>query len=261
MARSSLAAVLDTTGSRGERRLRRTFRAVERRFVKAGYAPEGGIQIVALPMPIMGASRVEGDRRVIMVSQWALRSEMLDGLLAHELSHILRTDGDHPSHDGALIEAALRDAKREYRVPRRRERHLRQVLNHVQDIYADDIAMNVLEGPRAEEFFLGWIAKSLDGGPEDRWEIASRGTSNNFAVANLERHGLLARDAEHYRLEAAFARRHGFRASDDLRTFFRELPPQPDAPEMRALHGELLGLYAEAAHDGSDANLDDGHHR
>jgi hypothetical protein len=251
--------VLDTTGSRGEKLLRRTFLAVEKRLRREGHRLRDGVQVVAVPITIMGASRVEGDRRVVLVSQWALRSEMLDGLIAHELSHILRTDEGHPSHDGALMDESLREARLRHRVPKDKVHHLHQVLNHVQDVYADDIAMEVGVASRAGEFFLGWISGSLDGGSSDRWDVASRGVSNSFALGNLERHGLIAPDAEHYRLEGEFARLHDLRRSEAFRELFRDLPQDPDPRTMLSIDARLLDAYALEAGAPRCAKLDGGH--
>src|SRR5258706_14076011 len=48
---------------------------------------------------IMGYTTEENGKPEIVVARWALQSDMLTGLLIHELSHIYRNETNHPSHN------------------------------------------------------------------------------------------------------------------------------------------------------------------
>jgi hypothetical protein len=75
---------------------------------------------------------------------------------------------------------------------------LRQVINHVHDFCADDIAVKVLIADedtqigldQLGEFFLGWIQENPTptAKPRDHWINASTLLNNCFAISNMERH-------------------------------------------------------------------------
>jgi hypothetical protein len=85
---------------------------------------------------------------------------------------------------------------------------LRQAINHVQDLYADDIAIRVLayDDTRLQQlgdFFLGWIKeRSATSGMsrKDQWINASILLNNSFAISNMERHKAAGEQIEKARL-------------------------------------------------------------
>src|SRR5271167_1859897 len=55
-------------------------------------------------LDIMGYTRQERNGNLIVVSERAGRSGMVEGLLVHEMSHIYRSNMNHPSHNAKIIE-------------------------------------------------------------------------------------------------------------------------------------------------------------
>ena len=74
-------------------------------------------------------------------------------------------------------------------------------LNHIQDLYADDISLEVFKKNQSKlfslelmsQFFLSWLkdepVKSIDA-VRDGWANASIMLNNTFALSNMERHGI-----------------------------------------------------------------------
>src|SRR5437867_2513949 len=129
----------------------------------------------------------------------AVKSGMLEGLLAHEMSHIYRMRTKHPSHNPRIIEqvtdrvtngAATKDYQRKI---------LHNLVNNVEDLYADDIAFKVirkaglLTAEQASEFLQSWVedrpAESRDA-MRVRWENAWSLANNARAIAQMARHGI-----------------------------------------------------------------------
>jgi len=103
--------------------------------------------VVDEKLPFMGytSHRWQSQRHTIVVSGFALESPMLEGLLTHELSHIYRTITNHPSHSEPLIASLMRFFIDSQKLHRDYEQQvLHQAINHVQDLYADDITVKVL---------------------------------------------------------------------------------------------------------------------
>jgi len=136
---------------------------------------------------------------------------MLEGLLAHELSHVYRNITHHPSHSDPLIADLMRHFIDSHRLHRGYEQEiLHQAINHVQDLYADDIAIRVLEAyddntrlQQLGDFFLGWIKEepATSGmGRKDQWINASILLNNSFAISNMERHKVAGGQIEKARL-------------------------------------------------------------
>jgi hypothetical protein len=124
---------------------------------------------------------------------------MIEGLLVHEMSHVYRTHTHHPSHDHELlsrVEKRLlsRDGlKADYQIAL-----IQEAVNHVQDLYADDVAFQVFSHNEAFrnqqvfDFFLNWINdKPLDEEtPKNVWLNVSIMLNNCFVLSNMIRHGL-----------------------------------------------------------------------
>jgi len=156
--------------------------------------------VVDEKLPIMGYTSRRWQSHVIVVSGLALKSQMLEGLLTHELSHVYRNITGHPSHSEPLIASLMRHFIDTHKLERDYEQEiLHQVMNHIQDLYADDIAFKVfaahhsvaLRLEQLGKFFLGWIKEdpSRSGARRrDQWVNASILLNNSFAVSNMERH-------------------------------------------------------------------------
>ncbi len=67
-------------------------------------------------------------------------------MLVHELCHIYRTEKNHPSHNKELLNRIWHVVLEETKTPRDYEvRVIQRAINHVQDLYADDLSFKVFE--------------------------------------------------------------------------------------------------------------------
>ena len=146
-------------------------------------------------LKIMGYTTETGSGQRIVISSWALTSSMLKGLLIHELTHIVRTEEGHPSHNFQLLSAIVNRYSQSYDLDNDTTMMLRETLQHVQDIYADDIGFLIfrdfIDQKIIEEFFSNWVKDEDDVSQfRDRANnITSIFTSNAFALASLWRRG------------------------------------------------------------------------
>ena len=185
-----LIAIVDKAGRGGTRKVEEAFEAVERRYAEEGLRLRSPVSAEIVSMPIMGASKSVRDRHTLFVSVRAVQSGTLDGLVAHEMGHMLRTEAHHASHDPDVY----RKMGRELRIPRAAEGAFSGAFNHIQDIYADDLAFLVFAsdgGDRAYRFFAGWIDGNAEMRGQDRWQNVGLAVTNGFALGNLVRHRLI----------------------------------------------------------------------
>jgi len=166
----------------------------------AGFAIEEEVSVVVdRDLPFMGYTSRQWRQHTIVVSGFAVRSGMLQGLLAHELSHVYRNVTNHPSHNDQIISQLASSFINRYKLDTDYQREiLHQVINHVQDLYADDITMKVLAtdnglfDPRQlEGFFVDWIKDEpvrMGASKRDRWVNAAIMLNNSFALSNMLRH-------------------------------------------------------------------------
>jgi hypothetical protein len=150
-------------------------------------------------LPFMGYTSRQWRRHVIVVSGFATKTAMFDGLLAHELSHVYRNLTNHPSHNERVITRAAGSFIQRNNLNEDYQREaLHQAINHIQDLYADDIAVKVMVAiwnataalGMLGEFFLGWIRQEpVESGTRLRnsWNNAGILLNNCFAVSNLQR--------------------------------------------------------------------------
>jgi hypothetical protein len=139
-------------------------------------------------LPIMGYTADRFGKTLVVVSSWSLKTDMPLGLLIHELSHVYRTQTFHPSHNYSLQNQAIGEVFKNLPLPPLREESIRNIINNIQDLYADDISFDVYfkkhHRDNLNEFFLGWIQSPTP----DSWKNAEYLLSAAFAKANLERH-------------------------------------------------------------------------
>lgn len=169
----------------------------------AGFKLNGSIEVVVDEnLPFMGYTTERWKKNLIVVSGGALKSGLLEGLLIHEMCHIYRTETKHPSHNSEILNDALRDVILQHDLREEYQpRILQRLINHVQDLYADDIAFQVFQKNQdtlfsldvMSDFFLSWIetspVNSLDK-VKDRWMNAGTMLNNCFALSNMRRHGI-----------------------------------------------------------------------
>ncbi len=239
-----LAGVVDRTGRADVDRVRATFEDVERRLGAHDLRVGWPVDVEVVAMPIMGATNSTAGHHTLFASLDAARSNALDGLLAHEMGHMIRTETRHASHDPAVYRAI----GKQVRVPRAGREALGEAFNHLQDIYADDIAFQSGFQERAHEFFRVWIEGNSGRRAADPWRNVSRSVTNGFALGNLERHGLLRRDDPLWDLARDFDRRAGFRAVEGFAALFAELPPDPSPQSIVDRVNRLAASMASAVH-------------
>lgn len=165
---------------------------------KAGYDIGTKVKVVVDPkLPFMGYTMPQGGNFTIVVSGGALGSGLLEGLLVHEMSHVYRIQTNHPSHNGEILEEAVDSLEKKVTLPDYQQKIIHDLLNDIQDLYADDISFRVLRNTpifasdRMTRFLQDWVkdepAKTRD--PiMDGWVNASIMTHNARAIAQMARH-------------------------------------------------------------------------
>ncbi len=166
----------------------------------AGYGIGENVRVVVDPnLGFMGYTFPRAGKFTIVVSGAAVESGMLEGLLVHEMSHIYRIQSRHPSHDERIINDVMgsflgRGLNRDYQ-----EKILHDLVNHLEDLYADDVAFkvfgenNIFPVEDGSRFFLSWLSPEPVVSGEarrDRWINMSLMLRNSFAMSNMARHGI-----------------------------------------------------------------------
>ena len=237
---------MDRAGRGGNRKVEAAFAEVERRYDERKHRLRNPVTAEIVAMPIMGASKSLEDRHTLFVSVQAVESGLLDGLIAHEFGHMLRTEEGHASHSLAVYAAM----EKEVAIPKGAEEAFGQAFNHIQDIYADDLAFPVFNGTggrRAYEFFAGWVDNNVNARGKDRWQNLGLAASNGFAVGNLVRHRLITGDDPLWDRARAFDRASGFETVDGFVAFYANLPKDPAPRAFIAEVKSLARLMAQSA--------------
>lgn len=166
----------------------------------SGFGISGSVEVTVDPdLPFMGYSTQRKGGNVIVVAGRAVETGMIEGLLIHELCHIYRTEKKHPSHNSKLLDRVGLHLIREYELTEDYQIQLvQQAVNHIQDLYADDLAFRVFQKSsvfsteQAFEFFLDWISDSPTDSKRSkvRWLNVQTMLNNCFAISNLTRHDI-----------------------------------------------------------------------
>src|SRR5438128_4086526 len=128
-----LTAVVDRWGRGGTRKVKAAFEEVAARYADHGLHIAWPVSAEIVSMAIMGATKSKASAHTLFVSVRAVESGLLDGLIAHEMGHMLRTESDHPSHSAEVF----RELSREVRIPRAAGCAFGKAFNHIQYIDAD----------------------------------------------------------------------------------------------------------------------------
>ena len=192
------------------------------------------------------------DRHVLNISRAAAGSAMAAELALHEFAHMRRYEQGHASHVQSTAEALFL-ALPGRRVERRRVAHCYQIANHMKDIYADDITVDVAPGDKLVGFFESELAAALADRPAPRppgWTRLTPAADPDitainaaFALALLERHDLVEPDHRLYELAGVAA---GDAPGVDLGRFrrrFRTLAADPGTSEYRRLLVDAVRDY------------------
>lgn len=231
----------------------RAFTNAKRMMTEAGYKIPDNVKVSVDPqLPFMGYTMPTRTGFNIVVSGGALGSEMLEGLLMHEMGHIYRMTTNHPSHNAGILEEAIGRLGnlRDYQ-----QKIIHDLLNDIQDLYADDLLLNVLrKSPvismdQMTEFLQSWVkdtpAKSKDR-VMDRWVNASTMAHNARAIAQMKRHGIedaggrAARANERFFAQVSPDMAHEF---DYFRNTLVNLREDMTANEYRKLLAEYLDRF------------------
>jgi len=164
-----------------------------------GYVIESPVSLsVDSKLAIMGYAKKEGGAHRIVISEWALDSEMLGGLVLHELAHVYFTERGAWSHDGEALERVLRQLKEREGLRAKETEYLVDAFNHLQNILVDDIVFAVMQDREldmAKRFFSEWISDRPSGDPVLDTALLCR---NAFAVASLKRRRLFDQSNDMY---------------------------------------------------------------
>src|SRR3989441_3670377 len=187
---------------------------------KSGFGIKSEVEVAIDPqLPFMGYTMPEGRGYRIVVSGGAVGSGMIEGLLVHEMSHIYRMENNHPSHDAEIIEDAIDKIGKQYLSHEYQQKIVHDLLNDIQDLYADDISMKVLkknpilESGQMSSFLQDWVKdEPVQSGDSkrDHWTNASVMVHNARAIGQMTRHGI--EDT-------------GGKARDSNRRFLSQMPP------------------------------------
>lgn len=181
--------------ARVDRSLQSTLEWAMNRMKEKGYVISSQVTLSVDPkLSIMGYARKEGDIHRIIISEWALDSEMLGGLVLHELAHVYFTEHGAHSHDGQILDEVLEGLKEREGLRNKETEYLIDAFNHLQNILVDDIVFAVMdekEQTLAKRFFSEWVSDRPSGDPVLDAALLCR---NAFAIASLKRRDLFDGD-------------------------------------------------------------------
>jgi len=193
-----------------------------------------------------------GDHHRLIISRQAATSAMARELALHEFAHMYRHERSHPSHVQSTDEVLfLALAGRS--VERRKVTHCYQIANHVKDIYADDLWLDLAPGEKLVRFFESTLAIAVSDRPVDRQPTWTRRTSASdpditavnaaFALAQAERHSLVGRDHRLYDLAHAAAEDAPDVSLNAFKHRFLALESDPDESGFRKALVDLTRKY------------------
>ena len=135
------------------------------RMKKNGYTIVSKVAIASDPtLNIMGYAKKKDGIRYVVVADWALDSEMLGGLVLHELSHIYATERRIPSHDPRIMNRALAEIGEREGLTEREMGYLVDAYNHLQNVIVDDMVFKSMDEKDIKlirRFFSGWVSECL----------------------------------------------------------------------------------------------------
>jgi hypothetical protein len=164
----------------------------------AGFGISDRLRVAVDPkLSFMGYSTRRNGGDVIVVSGMALKSGMIEGLLIHEMCHIYRTNTHHPSRNQELLNRVGQYVTRKNHLTEDYQiAVVQQAVNHVQDLYADDVAFQVFDRSetfppdQAFDFFLSWMndEPAASRNVKAVWLNIGMMLNNCFALSNMIRH-------------------------------------------------------------------------
>jgi hypothetical protein len=200
------------------------------------------------------------DSHRLTISQQAATSAMARELALHEFAHMHHHEGGHPSHTQSTKEAIfLALAGRS--VEQRKLTHCYQIANHMKDIYADDIWLEVAPADKLVAFLESSLAAAVADRPHDppAWERMTPAADPDitavnaaFALGLVERHNLVGNDHRIYDLAHAAAADAPDIAFEQFKEQFRSLADDPDESEYRKTLVDVTRAYAGGTEQAAD---------
>ena len=258
-ARTSTSQKLEN-GKNVEEAVRMARQTALEMMKKAGFDIGTKVKVVVDPkLPFMGYTMPQGENFTIVVSGGAVGSGLLEGLLVHEMSHVYRIQTNHPSHNAEILEEAIDNLEKKTVLRDYQQKIVHDLLNDIQDLYADDISFKVLlntpimKSDQMTRFLQDWVkdepAKSRD--PiMDSWINASTLTHNARAIAQMARHRVEDIDSLAEQANKRFLSQISPRVSgrfEYFRNLLENLREDMTAEEYRKLLADYLGQFLEIA--------------
>src|SRR5436309_13486409 len=192
--------VAPTSGSANSEFVKKAYLSASRMMKESGFGLNSHVEVaVDSKLPFMGYTMPQASGYRIVVSGGSVGSGMLEGLLVHEMSHIYRMENNHPSHDAEIIEEAIDKIGKQYLSSDYQQKIVHDLLNDIQDLYADDVSMRVLkrnpilESGQMSSVLQDWVkdepVESGDTG-RDRRVNAWIMVHNARAIGQMKRHGI-----------------------------------------------------------------------
>ena len=225
------------------------------------------VDIVADPDERTRVSHAETEHR-LTISRQAATSAMARELTLHEFAHMFHHEREHPSHTQSTEEAIFL-ALAGQTVERRKLTHCHQIANHMKDIYADDVWLELAPADKLVAFLESSLAAALADHPSEPPNWAGFGTPPEvgtdtqstvrstpaadpeitavnaaFALGLVERHDLVSETHRIYTLARAAAADAPTVDFERFRRLFRSLAEQPDASEYRKALVDATQTYA-----------------
>jgi len=204
--------------------------------------------------------RHDDDGHHLIISRQAATSAMARELALHEFAHMHHDERGHPSHTQSTEEAIyLALAGRS--VEQRKLTHCYQIANHMKDIYADDVWMALVSGEKLVAFLEASLAAAVDDYPSGQsgWTRLNPAADPDitavnaaFALALVERHGLVESGHQLYDLAHAAAHDAADVSVAEFKRHFAGLSPDPDESEFRKALVDVTRAYATGGERAAD---------
>jgi hypothetical protein len=207
------------------------------RMGKAGYPITSKVSVEVDPdLKMMGYARSDGDEHTIVIAEWALDSEMLGGLILHELAHIYHSEQGSPSHISNVVDDVMREAAERDGLNEKESAALVDVFSHLQNIIVDDIVFACMSGrelKQAQRFFADWVSERPSGDTVVDSVLLVR---NAFAIASLRRRGITEGTEEMQAKNAKYISFYGDQGQlqfNEVETFLEKASADWDEDEFR----------------------------
>ena len=198
----------------------------------------------------------DADHHTLNISRQAATSAMARELALHEYAHMRRNEQGHPSHTQST-EEVLYLALSGRSVERRKLTHCYQIANHMKDIYADDITLDLAPATKLIDFFAAKLGSALSDRPAEDARPGSRletpgadpeitAVNAAFALGLVERHGLVDSSHRLYDLAHAAAANAPTVDLEAFKNRFKSLGNEPSESEYRKTLVDVTRTYATA---------------